>query len=362
MTIIIDNGSSSCKSGFSDSEEPRSIVPSVVGFPSNKEYKGLTKDEYICDEALEKSSLLNLEYPIKNGIIQNFDQMIKIWDFIIKRDLRIDPSEHSVILSEVPSNPKAHRQKITQIIFETFNFKSFYLEKKETLSLYSTSKSTGIVFNTGEEASHIVPIYECISINHGINRLMIAGRDLNQYLSDMLSRHNFDYIDKKSIRYIKENYTHVAVDYDSELKNLPKDDAYEMLPNGKYVKIGKESIDCPELYFNPQLNNLDVDSVHKAIHQSIKSCNADVHADLFANIVVSGGSSMFNGFPERIQKEVAQLAPNNMKVKVNTISERKFGAFIGAVNLASFPSFPQMVIKYQEYQEEGPNIVSVMCI
>lgn len=363
ITIIVDNGSSCCKSGFSDSDVPKSIVPSIIGFPSNKaDYKGLTQDEYICDQIYGKTSFLNLEYPIKDGIIQNFDHMTKIWDYIFKSDLRIDPQGNSVILSEVPNNPAANRHKTTQIMFETFNFKSFYLEKKEVLSLYSTSQQTGIVLNTGEEASHIVPVYEGLSIPHGIQKLMIAGCDLNKYLSQMLSTHNIDYINIESIRYIKEKYTHVAIDYDLELKNLPIEDTYEMLPDGKTIKIGKESINCPELYFNPQLNNLDVDSVHKGIYQSIMSCDTDVHENMFGNIVVSGGSSMFKGFPERIEKEVTKLAPKNRKVKVNAITERKYGAFIGATKLASFSSFPQMAISYEEYQEQGPGLVCIKCI
>jgi len=121
-SIVIDNGSGVIKAGFSGDNTPSIKFPSIVGYPrSDKQMVGVeSKSEYIGDEAQKMRGVLNLKYPIESGIVTSWDQMEKVWEYCFTNELRVDPSEHKVMLTEAPMNPKANREKMTSLMFETF--------------------------------------------------------------------------------------------------------------------------------------------------------------------------------------------------------------------------------------------------
>jgi actin len=316
--VVLDNGSSLSKVDFSGDKAPRSVFCSIVGHPRhNKVVPNVQlKDFYVGSEARPKFVPFLIKEPIEHGIVINWTDMERIWHHTFYEELHVDPAEHPMLLTEAPLNPKTNREKMIEIQFETFNVPSFYVGIQPVFSLYSSDCLTGIVLDSGYHATDTVPIYEGISLPHAINRLSLAGYDIIMWLRKMLDE-RFPYFSEfqRDIHEIKEKFAYVTLDFEAEFQK------------------GTTTDDCTAIY-------------------TFFGTTVNVRKDLYANIVLSGGTTMFPGLSERIEKEISLLAS----------PERKSAAWIGGSMLASLAIFPQMAITREEYKDEGKMIVHRKCI
>ncbi|KAJ8551259.1 hypothetical protein K7X08_000629 [Anisodus acutangulus] len=230
--------------------------------------------------------------------------MEKIYHHTFYNELCVAPEEHPVLLTEAPFNPMRNRDKMTQIMFETFNVPAVYVAIQIVLFLSANGRTTGIVLDSGDTVSNTVPIYEGHALPLAITLLNLAGRDLTE----------------DNGYHMKETLAYVALDFEQEIekaKNCSESvEKSNEPPDGQVINVGAERFRCPEVLFQPSLAGMDVTGIHENAYNTIMRCDVDVRKDLFANIVLSGGSTMFPGIAERMSKEIAALAPSNTKIKV----------------------------------------------
>ena len=277
---------------------------------------GDKKEFFVGADAEAKRGVLKLNYPIEHGVVSNWDDMEKIWGHVFTNELRVAPEEHNVMLTEAPMNPKENREKMAQIMFETFNVPGLYIAIQAVLSLYSAGKFTGIVADSGDGVTHFVPIFDGYSLPHAVIRLDLAGRDLTEFMMKLLTETGTRFsttAEKEIVKAIKEKACYVALDFEEELKSVEPFD-YE-LPDGTHVVVKDQRIRCPEALFKPSMI------------------------------------------------EIKALAPESMKEEVKVIAspERKFAVWIGGSILSSISTFESMWITKTEYEESGATIVHRKC-
>jgi actin beta/gamma 1 len=189
-TVILDNGSGMCKAGFAGEDAPAAVFPDIVGRPRNNigiVHGSGCKDEYIGDEAVKMMGVLNLEYPIKTGVVENWEDMEKVWHHCFYNELRIAPEEcEGVLMTEAPRNIRVNREKMVETMFETFNVNNIYVAIQAVMSLYSAGRTTGLVVDSGDGVTHTVPVFEGFSIPSAVEKMEIAGRVLTDHMERLL--------------------------------------------------------------------------------------------------------------------------------------------------------------------------------
>ena len=363
--IIIDNGSGYFKAGFSGEEKPSTILPSIVGYPNFKDWmKVVNKTEFfIGDKAKENRGVLNYFNPIKRGTIIDWDNIEKIYKFILDDELRSKPKEHNIMITEPLMNPRKNREKLAQIMFETFNIPGLFFENTAVLNLFASGKFTGFSVDSGEGLTQYAPIFEGYLLTPGLMQVEFGGEDITNFLLKMLfdngeklSPYN-DNNEKKIVEDIKEKSCYVTLKFEDELKSC-KPFNYE-LPDGNQITLKEERIKCSEILFEPSIIGEKGNGLAKACYDLIQKCSIDVKKELYHSICLSGGNTMFNGFPERFEKEIKSLVPNSMKdeVKINATKERKFHQWIGGSIISSISTMDSKWITKNNYEENGLKII-----
>ena len=271
------------------------------------------------------------------------------------------------MLTEPPLNPREKRETMISLAFETFSFPRTYVANPAVLAMYSAGRTTGIVIDSGYGVTHTVPVYEGQALPHAIAQLYLAGEDLTEYLMKLLTERGYSFsttMERETVNDIKEKLCYVAPDLDKAKQSASDSSATEKhyeLPDGKEITVGSERFRCPEALFQPSFLGMNSAGIQGLTYNSIMKCDKDIHEDLYSNIVLAGGTTMFEGMEERLQKEVTALAPPSMRVNILAPEDRKFSVWMGGSILANLGTFEQAWITREEYNEVGTTIVHRKC-
>jgi len=359
------------KAGIAGDEAPCAVFPALVGRPKHGVMMPGTekRDYFMGEEALSKKGVLSLSYPLEHGIVKDWTDMEKVWHYTFFDALRVNPEEHAVVVSEAPMNPKKNRERMVEMLFEKFSVPAAYIVIQAVMSLYSYGRTTGCVVDSGDGVTHVVPVYEGFALPHAIQRLDLAGRDLSDYMIKILTESGVamsSSAEKEIVRDMKETSCYVVQDdFREALKEAqerPTDfEKIYTLPDGNKVNLVAERFRVPEVMFDPMLAGRELPGMHHATFSCIQACDVDLRRDLYKNIVLSGGNTMFPGIDVRLTKELKALAPQKIDVKVVANPQRRYIVWMGASIVAQLSSFHKMLIWKSEYDDMGPQVVHSKC-
>ncbi|PVU95545.1 hypothetical protein BB561_001755 [Smittium simulii] len=374
--IVVDNGTV----GYAGTNFPEFVFPSVVGRPmlraeeasSINDMPYQVKDINVGTEAAALRSVLSMSYPLENGIIKNWEDMRHVWDYTFFEKLKIDPTQTKILLTEAPLNPKANREQMVQTMLEHYGFEGVYVAIQAVLTLYAQGLLTGVVIDSGDGVSHIIPVYQGYSLPHLTKRLDVAGRHVTRYLIKLLQLRGYEFnrtADFETARQIKEKLCYVSYDLDLDKKLSAETttlvETYT-LPDGRVIKISSERFQAPECMFQPELIDVESPGIAELLLNTVQDAPIDMRSDLYSHVILSGGSSMYPGFPSRLDKEVRQLYlekvlnGNNerlekFKLQIDDPPNRKHMVFLGGAVLADvMKNNPSAWITKQEWLEMGP--------
>lgn len=318
-SLVIDSGSGVIKAGRAGEDAPHVVLPNVVGRPKQQQAGDRAgRDLSFGDDALAKQVKedIALKHPVENGVITDMEHMVAMWEYTIKEQLKLDPKENFVLLTEPPLNPKHVREEMCKVMFEHFQVPAVYIVNTAVLSLYASGLTTGVVIDSGDGVTHTVPVFEGYALPHAILRLDVAGRELTEYMARLLAERGHQFTttaEKEIVRDIKEKLGYVAADFEQEsmagADGNPSIERQYELPDGQVITVGTERFKCPEVLFQPSLipEGAEAQGIHETAFNTIMKCDGDIRKDLYGNIVLSGGSTMFPRIMDRMSKEIQAL-------------------------------------------------------
>ena len=310
--LVIDLGTYTTKIGLAPQDFgvhnetfPQIMVPTMLGqtklLPGRlSDTKAAEGQTYVGFEALRRSSLLSLKYPMEHGIVMDWDEITQLLEHTVREGMKLefDSLTSGLMMTESPLNPKAHRERLTQLAFEQFEVPRFQVSMNAMNALYSEALTSGLVLECGEGLSTCVPIFEGYVIHNAIQRLDVGGRDVNEYLMELLKPKVVfsTTFEREFARDIKEQCCFVTMQNSSE-KHKKLDKKRYQLPDGKIVDLTFEQSQAPEVLFDTSLiGRDDGQNVQNLVSDALEKCEIDCRKTLSQNFVLSGGSTMFKGF------------------------------------------------------------------
>lgn len=325
-------------------------------------------------------------------------------------------AENPVLMTEAPWNTPKAREKTIELVMETWSVPAFWLGKTSVLAAFGAGKATALVIDVGGANTSVTAIHDGILLKRSIQKSPVGGLWMSSQIRSMWEhsdpkieivpsfmienkrpveagapadyrpkQFNFQphlsfraFEEERLLTEFKESVVEVwrgpgkyLVPQNEEYaKNQPgrvfemPDGSNQMWREQRY-KVSEGMWDETAAY--PAVGDGDRITKNQTIPALIKAAldgvDVDLRPNLLGNVVVTGSTSLLNGFNDRLNNELAMAYPG-VKIKIHAAglsSERRFGAWIGGSIIASLGTFHQMWISRKEYEETGAGIVEKRC-
>ena len=312
LPIIVDVGSGEVKAGFSGEEQPKTIFKNYFGEPKykkvlrafNKENQELN-EQYIGEDCEKYMGLIKLRFPVKHGTFEKEQDILSVFNHLYSK-LGINSQEikeHPILITEPLLNPNVNREKIAYSLFDNLGVPALFFASQPILSLFSTSKTSGTVLESGEGVTQSCVVYEGYSIPCTYERYNYGGGDVTEYLKHLLKKRGYHFYNSTEFRLVNDIKENSCYCYGSNIKNeigdakksANKNLINYYLPDGSFISIGDERILAPEILFNPEYIGKEYLSFPDMIISSVNKVDIQLRQKSYENILLSGGNTCFNG-------------------------------------------------------------------
>ena len=342
QTIIFDLGSYNYRIGYSGNDRPSFIFPPIK-FNEKDDYEFLTSqkgDGFFND-------------------IKKFEDFFD--DFIADKELNTSLNQGSILFSEPIIHNKEQRKSLTEFLFEKYEIGGLFFCNNSVLSSFSYGKSSCLVFDSGHSQSNVVPVHDGMIIKNAFNNFNLCGKNIEDIIIN-------EFIKKKNIRWDDWNILQ-KIQIISDIKDIiftPDDDTNKnyILPDKKNIEINDEFISYMKKEIENKLFNEET-NLKSIILKSISSVLIDIKKELINNIFICGGNSLiFNNYLNNLKDSLVKQLVSGTLVKLTTHPskiERSLASFLGASIVSSLNIYRESIVKKEEYEEHGANIIEKKC-
>ena len=378
-SLAFDLGTFNHRIGYSGEDSPKIAYQPLIGEDNDKFYFNEYGLRYINPKTKVKTFMK------QDGTIGDFDLFEKNMNYLLEDVLSLNLSEHPLLFSEPSLHNKTNRIKLTEFMFEKYKIPAIYISKSAVLSGFSCGRSTCLVFDSGHNTTYAVPVSEGYALQKCLIKSNIAGDWISEQVEKNLEKKGininpffkfkvkkegdkfktefirdditFDksyetFWKKEIIRDIKETClitNDEPLKYDEEKDEfIPTSVNQELiydLPDKKTINLSQDRNLILERVFNPVKEFPDFLGYHQMVNNAISQADLEIKKELYSNIFLCGGNTLFTGFPERFQKQITNTNKQTFKIKIITHpsnTERKFSSWIGGSILSSLGTFHQL--------------------
>merc|ERR1719275_3696 len=292
------------------------------------------KETYVGCAAQKLRGILDISHPIRQGSVQNWDDLEVLWSHILETELKTEGGAQPIIMTQPPLASQQEEDTMAEILVEKLGVPAFFIANKSVMSLYGGGQMTGIAVDSGHDTTYIVPSYQGNPVQEATLVLRLGGRHVTEQLMNQLLNGKYSFPDdnfmlwrkkkktnftvssrKEIIREMKEQYCTVTTNYNADWADVGYHEESVRLPDGNMIVMGHQKFSAPEIIFQPGLASKKTCGLGELVYYSLMKCDEKVRGELANNITLSGGNTKFPNFDKRLSAELSSLLPEGQEAR-----------------------------------------------
>lgn len=303
--------------------------------------------------------------PMQDSCIANWDAVEELWDFVLRNEAAEDSP---LLVTDQLWNSNDNRQRTLEYALEKRQHVAAYIAKSSVCALFSSGRPTGLVIDVGSQTASAVPIVDGFPLYRAARKSRTAGQALNRKIAGLLGEIGLkrtvegltpSFIDLQRQRVFDEFKESMV-----QVSDMPLSDASQAsmrsfeLPDGSTIDMGRERLILGESLVSPDpaiQDGWSLGGTTRLAIDAINSCDVDIRSSMATNVVVCGGTTLTQGFTERLNQDLSRAFPS-FKIRLyasGNLGERKNASWLGGSILASLGTFHQLWVSKKEYDEVG---------